>query len=63
MRDLNALPILLLGRKTLRQKDGLKAVTILDVTHVALGLVDGCLLGEVAPVGKIFFDQSSSETC
>lgn len=62
MRDLNALPVLLIGRETLRLEDGLKAVPILDVAHVALWLVDRCLLGEVAPVGEIFFDQSSNET-
>jgi len=63
MRDLEALPVLLVGRETLHLKDGLKAVPILDVAHVALWLVDGCLLGEVAPVGEIFLDQSSNETC
>ena len=63
MHDLHALPVLLVGRETLRLKDGLKTVPIFYVAHVALWLVDGCLLGEVAPVDEIFFGQSSSETC
>lgn len=63
MRNLNALPVLLIGRETFCLENSLKAVPILDVAHVALGLVDGCLLGEVAPVGEVFLDQSSTENC
>jgi hypothetical protein len=62
MHDLHALPVLLVGRETLRLKDGLKAVPVFDVAHVALWLGNACFLGEVAPVSEIFLDQSSNKT-
>lgn len=54
MHNLDAFPVLLVRRETLGLEDSLKAVAILDIAHVALGLVDGCLLGEVASVGEVF---------
>ena len=53
MVDRNALPIFLVGRNTLRSEHSVKAVSVLDIAHVAFGIVDACLLGIVAPVTEI----------
>lgn len=58
MSDLDTFPVLFVGRETLRLKNSLEAVHVLAIAHVALGLVDPRLLGDVAPVSKIWFSVS-----
>jgi hypothetical protein len=53
MRDPDTLPVLPVGRETLRLKNILEAVPILDVAHVAFGVVDARLLSEVTPVAEV----------